>query len=159
MLAAHSWLQARVSRGETELSTRVSSVRNLGKQFQENPLKVTGLDCASSIVLPSRESFWVFGDTIEGPFESIRGLPLEDKLSNTAAIVPKQDVSEGIKQFQFLTQPDGKRPLQIVPFAPDEDPALERIWPIHGTCLEDKIYLYGRSLSSRTNCRLQCSMP
>ncbi|TWU28454.1 DUF4185 domain-containing protein [Bythopirellula polymerisocia] len=148
MLATHSdWWQVRVARGETELSKRVAAVRYLGNQFQKNPMGVTGLDCASSVVLPSGESLWVFGDTIEGPFESIRGLPLEDKLSNTAALVPKQDVSQGIKKFQFLTQQDGNRPIQIIPFADDENPADERIWPIHGICSGENIYLFYHRIS------------
>ena len=147
LLAAGTWWRSPSARGETHESDQIAGVRNLGDQFQNNPLKVTGLDCASSIVLPSGDSLWVFGDTIEGPFESIRGLPLEDKLSNTAAFVPKQNASEGIKEFKFLTQPNGKRPLQLVPFAADEDPGLERIWPIHGICLGSKIYLFYHRIS------------
>ncbi|QEG36393.1 DUF4185 domain-containing protein [Bythopirellula goksoeyrii] len=147
ILATSTFWQLQAAFGETGQSHHVAAVRNLGSQFQDNPLRVTGLDCASSIVLPSGESFWVFGDTIEGPFESIRGLPLADKLSNTAAIAPKQDISDGIKKFKFLTQPDGKRPLQIVPYASDEDPAAERIWPIHGTCRAEKLYLFYHRIS------------
>ncbi len=139
--------QGSLTIGETTDSSRVSAVRYLGKQFQENPVGVTGQDCASSIVLPSGEAFWLFGDTIEGPFESIRNLPLGDKLSNTAAIVPKQDVSDGIKRFQFLTQPDGKRARQIVPFVGDETPAAQRIWPIHGLCSDGQIYVFYHRIS------------
>ena len=90
--------------GEGPTDPLIAKVRYLGTQFQDNSVNITGQDCASSIVLPSGESLWVFGDTIEGQFESIRGLPLDDKLSNTAAIVPRQNVSNGIKQYQFLTQ-------------------------------------------------------
>ena len=132
---------------ETTDSSRVSAVRYLGKQFQDNPIGVTGQDCASSIVLPSSEAFWLFGDTIEGPFESIRGLALDDKLSNTAAVVPKQDVSEGIKTFQFITQPDGKRARQVVPFVDGEDPAEQRIWPVHGACSGEHIYVFYHRIS------------
>lgn len=132
---------------ETTDSSRVSAVRYFGKQFGENSVGVTGQDCASSIVLPSGEAFWLFGDTIEGPFETIRGLALDDKLSNTAAIVPQQDVSEGIKTFQFITQPDGKRPRQIVPFIGDESPAAQRIWPIHGLCSDGQIYVFYHRIS------------
>ena len=92
-------------------------------------------------------ALWLFGDTVEGPFESIRGLALKDKLSNTAAIVPTQDASAGIKQFHFLTQQDGKKPRQIVPFAADEDPAVNRIWPIHGVCVGDQIYVFYHRIS------------
>lgn len=136
-----------IVRADTTTDSRVVAARYLGKQFQDNGLRLTGQDCASSIVLPSDEAFWVFGDTIEGPFESIRNLPLDDKLSNTAAIVPRQDVSEGIKRYQFLTQPDGKRARQVVPFVDDETPAAQRIWPIHGLCHGDQIYLFYHRIS------------
>jgi hypothetical protein len=134
-------------RGESTADTYVATVRYLGKQFQGNSLNLTGQDCASSIVLPSGEALWVFGDTIEGPFESIRGLPLDDKLSNTAAIVPRQNVAEGIKQYQFVTEPGGKRARQIVPFVGDEKPASQRIWPIHGLCRDGHIYVFYHRIS------------
>ncbi|MDZ4657592.1 MAG: DUF4185 domain-containing protein [Bythopirellula sp.] len=132
---------------ETTDSTLVLAVRYLGKQFQDNPVRVTGQDCASSIVLPSGEAFWLFGDTIEGPFESIRGLALDDKLSNTAAVVPEQDVSEGIKRFEFVTEPDGKRARQVVPFVDGEAPAEQRIWPVHGACSGGHIYVFYHRIS------------
>jgi hypothetical protein len=93
-------------------------------------------------VLPTGESLWVFGDTVEGPFKSIHGLDLSRLRSNTAAVVPRQDASQGIRQFQFLTTPDGKRPRQIVPFAADEDPAVHRLWAIHGVSIGQRIYLF-----------------
>lgn len=139
--------QGSIAMGETADSSRVSAVRHLGKQFLDNPVGVTGQDCASSIALPSGEAFWLFGDTIEGPFESIRGLALDDKLSNTAAIVPKQDVSEGIKRFQFITQTDGKRARQFVPFVDGESPAEQRIWPVHGVCSGEHINVFYHRIS------------
>jgi hypothetical protein len=120
----------------------VASVRYLGNQFLENPIGVTGADGATSTVLPSGKSLWVFGDTIEGPFKTVHGLQLGGFRSNTGAMVPRQDVVDGIKKFQFLTQDDGKRPRQLVPFAPDEDPHTHRVWAIHGTCVRDQIYLF-----------------
>src|SRR5262245_6411139 len=119
-----------------------AKARYLGKQFLNNPLGVTGADGATSTVLPNGESLWVFGDTVEGPFETIRGLDLTPFNSNIAAIVPHQDVSSGIKQFQFLAAPGGKRPRQIVPFAADEDPSHHRVWAIHGVCVSTTVYLY-----------------
>src|SRR5262245_44517313 len=83
----------------------VATVRYLGQQFRNNPLGVTGADGATSTVLPNGEFLWVFGDTVEGPFETIRGLDLTPFNSNTAAIVPRQDVSSGIKRFHFLAAP------------------------------------------------------
>src|SRR4051794_33062003 len=120
----------------------VASVRHLGNQFLENKVGVTGADGATSTVLPSGDSLWVFGDTVEGPFKSIRGLDLTGLRSNTGAVVPKQDASHGIRNFRFLSDEDAKRPRQIVPFAPDEDPAVNRIWAIHGVAVESHIYLF-----------------
>jgi hypothetical protein len=120
----------------------VASVRHLGNQFLKNPVGVTGADGATSIVLPSGKSLWVFGDTVEGPFKTIHGLELGGFRSSTGAIVPRQNVSNGIQQFKFLSQKDGKRPRQLVPFAAGEDPDIHRVWAIHGTCLGGRIYLF-----------------
>src|SRR3954452_6289406 len=81
----------------------VSSCGHLGNQFLENKVGVTGADGATSTVLPSGDSLWVFGDTVEGPFKSIRGLDLTGLRSNTGAVVPKQDASHGIRNFRFLS--------------------------------------------------------
>ena len=122
--------------------TRVASVRYLGNQFLDNSVNVTGADGATSMLLPSGDSLWLFGDTVEGPFETIHGLDLTRFCSNTAAIVPPQDASQGIKQFRFLAQGGGKRPRQIVPFADDENPAVHRVWAVHGTCVGRQLYLF-----------------
>ena len=122
--------------------SQIASVRLLGKQFLDNPVNVTGLDGATSTKLPSGEALWMFGDTVEGPFKSIRDLELTHLCSNTAAVVPRQDVAEGIRQFRFLAQPDGKRPRQPLPFAADEDPAIHRVWPIHGVCVGQDIFIF-----------------
>lgn len=120
----------------------VASVRNLGNQFLENKVGVTGADGATSTVLPSGESLWMFGDTVEGPFKTIRGLDLTSLRSNTGAIAPQQDASQGIAKFEFLSTDDGKRPRQIVPFAADEDPAKNRVWAIHGLSVGPHVYLF-----------------
>ncbi len=120
----------------------VASVRHLGNQFLNNRVGVSGADGATSTVLPSGDSLWVFGDTVEGPFKTIHGLNLAKLRSNTAAIAPRQDASRGIERFRFLADSDGKRPRQIVPFAADEDPARHRVWAIHGLCVGRQIYLY-----------------
>ena len=132
MAVAFVW-PSRRPKDEAEKSL-VSSVRFLGKQFLNNPLNVTGLDGATSTPLPSGDALWMFGDTVEGPFKSIRDLDLSQLCSNTAAIVPRQDSSHGIKKFRFLAQPDGKRPRQPVPFVPGEDPAVHRVWPFTDVC-------------------------
>jgi hypothetical protein len=123
-------------------AAQVARVRNLGGQFLQNSLGVTGADGATSTVFPSGKSLWVFGDTIEGPFKTVHGLELGGFRSNTAAIVPHQDAAKGIRQFRFLADADGKRPRQLVPFAPHEDPNKHRVWAIHGTCTTDQIYLF-----------------
>ncbi len=87
-----------------------ASVRDLGLQFLDNPLQITGLDGATSTPLPNGDAFWLFGDTIEGPFETIRNHDLTEVLSNTASVVPAQDVLQGIKKFEYLKSDDGKRP-------------------------------------------------
>lgn len=126
----------------TSQESPVASVRYLGKQFLNNSVGVTGADGATSTPLPSGESLWVFGDTIEGPFKTVHGLDLTNFCSNTAAIVPPQVLSEGIKEFRFLADSDGKRPRQIIPFAAHEDPADHRVWGIHGACVGERIYLF-----------------
>ena len=118
------------------------SVRYLGKQFIENTVGVTGADGATSTVLPSGDALWVFGDTVEGPFKTVHGLDLTPFQSNTAALVPRQDTSAGVKEFRMLATADGRRPRQIVPFAPDEDPSEHRVWAVHGVCVDGRIYLY-----------------
>jgi hypothetical protein len=129
-----------------EGASPVASVRALGEQFLQNPLNVTGLDGATSTKLPSGDALWMFGDTVEGPFDSIRKLELTGLRSNTGAIVPPQDASGGIKKFRFLSE-DEKRPRQLIPFAADEDPARNRIWAIHGTCVGESIYLFYHRIS------------
>lgn len=127
---------------ETAEGSLCQSVRNLGPQFLENPLRITGQDGATSCLLPSGDSLWLFGDTMEGPFESIRHHDLTHVLSSTAAIVPAQDYSQGIKSFEYLKDSDGKRARQIVKFAEDEDKSQHRLWPIHSTCVADNVYAF-----------------
>ncbi len=129
----------------------VGSVRFLGNQFLDNQVGVTGADGATSTVLPSGDSLWMFGDTVEGPFKSIRGLELTRLRSNTGALVPKQDASQGIKHFKFLADETGKRPRQLVPFAADEDPAVNRVWAIHGVVVDSKVFLFYHRISLLKN--------
>jgi hypothetical protein len=146
-LATGAWSLAKLARAELDERSLVESVRYLGKQFQNNPVNVTGLDGATSTKLPSGDALWVFGDTVEGPFTSIATVDLKDKLSNTAAVVPAQDASDGLKQFHFLTQADGPRPRQVIPFAASEDPAKNRVWPMHGACVGQYVYLFYHRIS------------
>ena len=105
----------------------VSAVRDLGVQFMDNPLNITGHDCSSSIPLPDGQSFWIFGDTMEGPFETIRNHPLDDVISGTGAIVPIQDLSQGVRTFRHLATPDGRS--WIGTMAQCADHIVERVVP------------------------------
>lgn len=120
----------------------VAAVRYLGNQFLENKVRITGADGATSVVLPSGESLWMFGDTVEGPFKSIRGLDLTKLRSNTGAIAKPQNASQGIKDFRFLSDESVTRPRQIVPFAADENPAVNRVWAVHGVAMAPHVYLF-----------------
>ncbi len=146
-LAAGLHDRARPALAEPVESSRVAGVRLLGSQFRDNPMNLTGQDGATSVMLPAGGSLWLFGDTIEGPFQTIRGLPLKDKLSNTGALVPSQDVRNGIQSFRFLTEGDGKRARQLIPYIDGESPAAQRLWPIHGTCVGEDIYVFYHRIS------------
>jgi hypothetical protein len=123
------------------------TVRDLGKQFLDNPVNITGLDGATSTPLPSGESLWMFGDTVEGPFESIRKLDLSKLRSNTGAVVPAQAADEGIQRYKFLMDPSKRRPRQVITFAADENPAVHRVWPIHGLSVGKHVYLFYHRIS------------
>lgn len=120
----------------------IASVRDLGVQFRDNPVNITGQDVAASIVLPNNDSLWIFGDTVEGPFKTIRNLDLTNVVSSTGSIVPAQDVSAGVQHFEYLTSPDTKRARQLIHFADDEDKSRHRLWPVHGICVGDFVYLF-----------------
>ncbi|MEM8681749.1 MAG: DUF4185 domain-containing protein, partial [Planctomycetota bacterium] len=121
----------------------IESVRYLGKQFQANEVNITGQDAATSIVLPDgKRSFWIFGDTIEGPFpDSLHNIDLTGVLSNTGSIIPHQDAADGLQDYQYITDGSG-RARQLIKHHDDENPTLERLWGIHGACVGDELYLY-----------------
>lgn len=125
----------------------VAGIRHLGKQFLENAVNVTGADGATSLPLPNGQALWVFGDTIEGPFQTVHGLDLAPLRSNTGLLAPRQSAREGVKQFRFLATPDGKRPRQLVPFAPHEEPARHRVWAMHGASVGERVYLFYHRIS------------
>lgn len=123
-------------------SPLVASVRDLGVQFGDNDVDITGQDAVSSVVLPGDETFWIFGDTVEGPFDTIRGFELTEVLSNTGAIVPLQDLSDGVRTFRYLTEPSGRRARQLIGFLPPEHRSTQRLWAIHGVHTGGSLYLY-----------------
>ena len=131
----------------------VESVRYLGIQFRGNDVDISGQDAATSILLPDgKETFWIFGDTIEGPFpESLHNFDLTDVLSNTASLIPVQDIREGIQQYTYLKDADGKRARQVIKHHADEDPGIHRLWGIHGTCVGDDLYLFYHKISMLPN--------
>jgi hypothetical protein len=138
-------LAAAAARGQSTSiapSPAVAAVRALGPQFRDNPVNVTGADGATSLPLADGRALWVFGDTVEGPFESIHGMDLAPLRSNTGALVPEQDAAGGIREFRFLATADGKRPRQLVPFGAADDPAVVRLWAIHGAAVGERVYLY-----------------
>jgi len=120
----------------------VAEVRDLGLQFLDNPLNITGQDGATSCRLPDGSALWLFGDTIEGKIESIRNHDLTEVLSNTAAIIEAQDVSAGIKRFEHLRVADKQRPRQVIRFGPNEDKSRHRLWPIHSICVGEFVYAF-----------------
>lgn len=123
-------------------SPLVASVRDLGVQFADNDVDITGQDAVSSVELADGTTFWIFGDTIEGPFDSIRGFELTEVLSNTGAIVPLQDLSHGVREFRYLTNPEGTRARQLIGFIPPEHKSRQRLWAIHGAQVGEQLYLY-----------------
>lgn len=146
-LATHVSRAARGSRTAPRTPDTPLTVRDLGIQFSENPVGITGQDGATSIVLPRKQTLWTFGDTLDFPFASIRQHDLTDVLSNTAAIVPIQCAAEGIKRFQYLRGPGANQLRQIISFLPDEDPWRIRIWPIHGVAVGGTIYVFYHKIS------------
>lgn len=125
-----------------EPSALVARVRDLGIQFQDNPVDITGQDAVTSVELPDGQTFWVFGDTIEGPFDSIRGFELTEVLSNTGAIVPQQDISDGVREFRYLTDASGARARQLIEFVEPEHRSRQRLWAIGGVHTGGHLYLY-----------------
>lgn len=123
-------------------SPLVASVRDLGVQFAGNEAGITGQDAVSSIQLPGDETFWVFGDSVEGPFDTIRGFELTEVLSNTGAVVPLHDISHGVRQFRYLTEFPGGRARQLIDFIPPEHKSTQRLWAIHGVHVGGHLYLY-----------------
>jgi hypothetical protein len=123
-------------------SSKVASTNFLRTQFLANGVGVTGADGATSIPLAATSSLWIFGDTVEGPFKTIRNLDLTKLRSNTAALVPQQDASRGLKDFHFLSDDAGTRPRQIVPFDANENPSQTRIWAVHGVTVGDDLYVF-----------------
>lgn len=122
------------------LADFVSHVREVGPAFVANR-QVTGQDGATSMVLDSQRSLWVFGDTATKPFQSIRTVDLSSLLSSSGMIVPHQAAGAGLQQFEYLVD-DAGRVRSLLEYASDEDPAKIRLWPIHGVRHGPHLYLF-----------------
>ena len=127
---------------EIRASNQIEQVRSLGIQFAENDANIKGHDGSTSILLPGDKTLWMFGDTIEVPVEELPHSSIEGTCSNTAAIVPLQDISHGVRQYSYFKTEDGQHPRQLIPLFPAEHPVRKRLWAIHGVYHEGKIYLY-----------------
>jgi hypothetical protein len=134
---------------------RVASARDLGPQFVANPDHVVGMDGAFSIPLGDK-TLWFFGDTLIGrrtPGQSLwyiddqpvgptdmsgRG-SIERMINNSGMLVPPQDASHGLREFEFIRDSRGVKPL--IPLEGGEHPDRDRIWCQHGCAIDGKIYL------------------
>src|SRR3712207_5827032 len=106
------------------MKLKVTSARDLGPQFVDNPHKMVGQDGAFSFPLPGGDSFWFFGDTlvgrrpvgespwtIDGKLVDHRDMSgqggYERMINNTGLILPKQTGENGLRDFRYITNPDG----------------------------------------------------
>lgn len=120
---------------------KVASTRDLGLLFTENNVKMIGQDGAYSIPINDREALWVFGDTFVGTFDEMGRRLIERMPNNTGLICRSKDAATGLTDFSYVTDATGEL-RQLVPLSPDEDPSVHRIWPMHGCCIDGKVYLY-----------------
>lgn len=122
-------------------SSLVVSIRDIGVQFRDNDVHITGHDGCTSQLLPDGRAIWVYGDTVIQKFDDIHKVDIGTMLTGSACIVPPQDVSRGIKEYSYLKKADGSARTPV-DFTPDEDPRLRRLWAIHGACIGGSMYLY-----------------
>jgi len=135
---------------------KVQQAKDIGLQFADNPHKMVGQDGAFSIPLKS-ETLWFFGDTLIGkriPGDSlwyINGFAvggddmsgkgaMEKMLNNSGLILPDQDASNGLKNYEYILNTDGSLKT-LLPLLENENPNEIRIWCQHGVFLEGKLYL------------------
>lgn len=136
---------------------RTRSVRDLGPQFTQNPHAMIGQDGAFSVPT-SHGLLFYFGDTVLGSRASLRSLwfpdgmaignrPMSDfgnitgMLTTTALLTPQTEAGEGVREFEYLTDAEG-RIRQIIPDHPGQTHDHWRNWCLHGIQLGDKVYLY-----------------
>lgn len=135
----------------------VTSARDLGPQFVDNPHRMVGQDGAYSIPLGNGEALWYFGDTLIGerPPESLWYIfgepvggtdmagkgPFEDMITNTGLILRNRTGRNGLTDFEYILNEDGGL-RQLVPALPSEDRDKDRIWCMNGCLVDDKLYLF-----------------
>ena len=132
-------------------------VQDLGRQFENNPNRVAGMDGAYSIPVGNK-ILWFFGDTLVGErtegeslwypggekigHENMAGTgKIEEMLTNTALLVPLDTGMKPLQNFNFLTR-DTSRLKQLIPYLAEENSDQYRIWCLHGIQLDEKIYLF-----------------
>lgn len=138
-------------------AVEVQSARDLGPQFVDNPHRMVGQDGAFSFPLRDGSSFWFFGDTligrrvpdqspwlIDGKMVDHRDMSgqgtYEQMINNTGLILPPQSGSERLRDYRYITEPDG-RLKALLPLEREEHPDLVRMWCQHGIALDDSVIL------------------
>ena len=128
--------RAETSKPQGEPTSPVASVRYLGNQFLKNKVDVTGADGATSFVLPSKESLWMFGDTVEGPFKTIRGL------------VAREVVGEALLKLsdEYLEWQKGQRILSRLLVGPGLIGHVPETFRVMLGSLGDRMVCHGQAL-------------
>ena len=118
---------------------------------------MVGQDGAYSIPLGDGSALWFFGDTLIGdrPEESLWYIfgnpvggqdlsgkgPFEQMITNTGLILRDKTGRDGLNDFSYILNPDGKLRQLVLPLS-DDDPEKDRTWCMHGCKLGDKLYLF-----------------
>lgn len=121
--------------------TKVKSARDLGPLFTKNSVEMIGQDCAYSVPINEKETFWGFGDTFIGKIDETGRRNVKQMPSNTGMICRTKDASQGLHDFSYLTGKN-KQLRQLIPFEGNEGPSLHRIWGMDGCRLNDKLYWF-----------------
>lgn len=127
------------SAGWSDTSTPLQvRVRDLGPQFTSNTAGVLGHDCAYSVPLPDGRALWLFGDTYLENRNSTepRKRDLRNLICNCMAVVPRQDVTSGIQQFEYARDASGVAKA-VLEYFPNEHGPVRRLWPMHGIALPE----------------------
>ena len=58
---------------------------------------------------------------------------IERMINNSGILVPRQDASRGLRDYEFIRDSRGVKSL--IPLHDDEHPDRDRIWCQHGICI------------------------